>query len=223
MKSTKLTGRIVGILFLLIFISGVYIFQFLQTSLFADDYLTAISTNSNQIILSTLLGLLSGVTAIIISILLFPIFKKHNVTLASIYIAFCILNFIAISIDNVSVLSLLELSKGYVTEGGSNYNSLNFLGALLYERHWWTHYMFMLISCFPVFVLYYTFYTSRLVPRVISVFGIVAVILMFTEMLFSIFGNSISMNMLLPTGLVQLLMPIWLIIKGFSPDSERGE
>jgi hypothetical protein len=41
------------------------------------------------------------------------------------------------------------------------------------------------------------------------------VLLMFIEILFSIFGNSISMNMLLPIGLIQLILPLWLIFKGF--------
>jgi hypothetical protein len=39
---------------------------------------------------------------------------------------------------------------------------------------------------------------------------------MFVEVLFSIFGQSISMNLMLPMGLVQLALPVWLIVKGFS-------
>jgi hypothetical protein len=117
-------------------------------------------------------------------------------------------------IDNVSVISMLELSKEYV-ENGSN-NSSNILETLVYKKHFWTHYFYLLISCFPVFVLYYTFYLSKLIPRIISVFGIIAVILMFIEELFSIFGHSISMNMLLPMGLIQLTLPLWLILKGLS-------
>ena len=55
---------------------------------------------------------------------------------------------------------------------------------------------------------------SKLIPKVISIVGIIAVILMFIEMLFSILGNSISMTMLLPIGLIQLILPLWLIFKG---------
>jgi hypothetical protein len=57
---------------------------------------------------------------------------------------------------------------------------------------------------------------SKIVPRIISIFGIFAVMLMFVQVLFSIFGKGISMNMMLPMGLIQLVLPIWLIIKGFS-------
>ena len=129
-------------------------------------------------------------------------------------IVFCILNFVTLMLDNVSVLAMLEISNSHVGNGDSN--TLQAMGSLLYEKHYWTHYMYLLISCFPVFVLYYGFYISKIVPRVISIFGIFAVILMFIQVLFSIFGQGISMNMMLPMGLIQLVMPLWLIIKGFN-------
>jgi hypothetical protein len=117
-------------------------------------------------------------------------------------------------LDNVSVISMLELSNEYVANGNSD--TLQVIGNLVYEKHHWTHYMYLLISCFPVFVLYYGFYVSKIVPRVISIFGMFAALLMFIEILSSIFGNSISMNMMLPMGLIQLALPIWLMVKGFS-------
>jgi hypothetical protein len=222
MNSNKKTARIVGVLFLLIFAIGVTMYQSLQSPLFADDFLTAIAANENQIIISTLFGVISGVLSITIAILLLPIFKRHNYKLAFIYLAFCILYFVVLFVDNISVLSLLDLSKAYVESGNDASDTFNIMGTLLYERHFWTHYLSLLMSCFPVFVLYYTLYVARLIPRVISIFGIVAVILMCVEMVFSIFGKGISMNMMLPIALVQLLLPIWLLIKGLNSQVEEA-
>ena len=215
MYSNEKAGRISGVLFLFAFVSGVVIFQVLQGPvLFADDFITTTSEHSNQIISSALLGILSGLASIVIAILLLPIFKRCSYYLAFLYLAFCILNFIALMLDNVSVISMLELSNEYVANGNSD--TLQVIGNLVYEKHHWTHYMYLLISCFPVFVLYYGFYVSKIVPRVISIFGMFAALLMFIEILSSIFGNSISMNMMLPMGLIQLALPIWLMVKGFS-------
>lgn len=50
----------------------------------------------------------------------------------------------------------------------------------------------------------------------LSVIGICAALLMFIEILASILGNSISMNMLLPIGFIQLVLPFWLIFKGLN-------
>lgn len=224
MKSKKTTGRIIGLLFLIIFATGVTVYQFLQGPvLFSDNYLTATSQNSNQIILSTLLLFLSGILSVVIATILLPIFKKYNTTLAFLYLAFSILSFIAISIDNINVLSMLELSTAYSKSNTGNSTILNTLGSILYKKHWWSHYLSLLISCFPVFILYYSLFISKLVPRIISIVGIIAVLLMFVEILFSIFGESISMNMLLPIGLIQLILPIWLIVKGLNSSTIETE
>jgi len=224
MKSNKKTGRFVGILFLLIFATGVIVYQFLQGPiLFSDDFLTTTSENSNEIIISTLLLFLSGITSVFIATILLPIFKKYSITLAFLYLAFSILSFIAISIDNISVLAILELSQEYIKNGTGNSGIINTLGNVFYKKHWWSHYLSLLISCFPVFILYYILFVSKLIPKIISIVGIIAVILMFIEILFSILGNSISMNMLLPIGLIQLIFPLWLIFKGLNSTTLETE
>ncbi len=223
MYSNKKVGRIAGVLFLLIFILGVTVYQFLQGPvLFADNFLAIASYSSDQIIMSTLLGILSGVISIVVATILLPIFKRHSYNLGFMYFAFCILGFIAVCIDNISVLSMLELSQEYAKSGADKAEVLNTMGVIFYEKHWWTHYLSLLISSFPVFVLYIALYLSKLVPRAISIFGIIAVSLMFIEILFTILGRGISMNMLLPLGLIQLILPFWLIFKGFNSPSENS-
>lgn len=215
MNSNKKTGRIAGVLLLLIFFLGITIFQFLQGAfLFSEDFLIAASENSIKLILSVLLGVLSGTASIFVAIILLPIFKKQHYSLAFLYVAFCILNFITIMIDNYGVISMLEFSKEYVKNTADVSNSLKIMGAVLSQNHWWTHHFYLLISCFPVFVLYYILFVSKLIPRFLSVFGVIAVVLMFIQVLASIFGHSISMDMLLPIALIQLTLPIYLIFKG---------
>ena len=218
MNSTKKTGRIVGLLFLFIFFIGIVSYQVIQGPiLFSKDFLTITITNKTSIILSVLLLLISGIFSVLAAIQLLPIFKKHTTRLAFLYLAFCILSAVAIVIDNTNVLALLEISSEASKNDFSS--TLNTLGAVAYKNHWWTHYMSLLISCFPVFVLYYILFITKLVPKLISTFGMLAVLLMFTEFTASLFGNSISMNLLLPIGLVQLFLPIWLLIKGFKETS----
>ena len=121
MKSNKKAGRLVGLLFLLIFATGIAVYQFLQGPvLFSDDFLSTTSANSNEIIISTLLLFLSGITSVVIATILLPIFKKYSITLAFLYLASSILGFIAISIDNISVLSMLEFSLEYTKNENGN-------------------------------------------------------------------------------------------------------
>jgi len=222
MNANKKKGRIIGVLFLLNFITGIFVYQVLQGPiLFGDSFLTDAASAENQLIISTLLGIFMGVNSIIIAIILLPLFKKHNFTLAFLYLAFCILYFIVVCIDNTSVLSMLELSKEYVKTGSSNDANYELMETMFFKRHWWTHYFSLLISSLPVFVLYYTFFTSKLIPRILSGFGIFAATLLFVEIALSLFGHGLGMNMLLPIGLVQLILPIWLLIKGLNSLTEK--
>lgn len=217
MKSINNLSRGVGLLFLLIFVMGILVYQFLQGPiLFSDDFLTTAAPNANKLIISVLLGCVSGLFSILISALLFPVFKKQSTSLAVLYVAFSILDFVAISIDNTSGVAMLELSKEYVTNVEVNKSVLESMAPIYSQKHWWTHYLSLLTSCFSVFVLYVAFFRTKLIPRIISGFGIVAVLLMFTELLASILGDGISMNMLLPIGLVQLVLPLWLLVKGLN-------
>ena len=224
MNSNKKTGRLVGGLFLLVFIIGILIYQFLRGPfLFTDNYLVSASLNANQIIISVLLAFLSAIVSIGISILLFPIFKQCSPRLAFLYVAFCIISFVAIAIENFSALSLMEFSREYVNIETDNNIFSQTLGNVFYKNHEWSHYVYLLISCFPVFVLYFILLRSKLVPKAISIFGLIAVSLMFIQVLFSIFKVSVGINLMIPMGLIQLFFPLWLIIKGLKVPSEKNK
>lgn len=72
----------------------------------------------------------------------------------------------------------VEAVKPQSVDAAVTSSALKIWEILIYEKHWWTHYFYLLISCFPVFVLYYALYLSKLVPKIISIFGIIAVFIM---------------------------------------------
>ena len=222
MNSTKKTTRIIGILLLITFISGILVYQVLRGPfLFGDDYLIKAASNIDKVIYSTLLSFLGGISTIIISVMLIPIFKKFSVKLAFLYLAFCILNFIAIAIESYSAMSLLDFSIEF--SKAENNTMLESLSGVYYNNHRSAHFMYLLTSCFPVFVLYYSLFVGKLVPKAISIFGIVAIILMFVSVLLSIFNISGGSDLMLPLGLIQLFFPFWMIFKGFKITSEHSE
>ena len=66
-------------------------------------------------------------------------------------------------------------------------------------------------------LFYYLLYRSKLVPRFISVWGFIAVVLVLAWNLVEIFGISVSFGMILalPMILNEIFLGIWLIVKGF--------
>ena len=222
MSSTKKTTKTIGVLFLIIFISGILVYQVLRGPfLFGEDYLVNTASNADKVITSTFLSLLGGILTIIISVMLIPIFKKFSVRLAFLYLIFCILNFIAIAIESYFAMSLLDFSIEF--SKAENKSMLENLSGEYYNNHRSAHFMYLLTSCLPVFVLYYSLFKGKLVPKAISIFGMVAVILMFISVLFSIFKVSGWSDLMLPIGLIQLCFPFWLIFKGFKISNENIE
>jgi heme A synthase len=71
---------------------------------------------------------------------------------------------------------------------------------------------------------YCIFYRSRLVPRWLSVWGIVAVLLGLVAALLVMVHVTTPMSTIqvvfnLPIGVQEVVLAVWLIVKGFSPSS----
>ena len=66
-------------------------------------------------------------------------------------------------------------------------------------------------------LLYIFLYRSRLVPRFISIWGLIAVISLFTWNMVMAFGLSFSAGMVfvLPMILNEIFLGFWLIVRGF--------
>ena len=65
-------------------------------------------------------------------------------------------------------------------------------------------------------VSYVLLYQSRLVPRWLSVWGLVGAALYIVPSLGSMFGLSLGILMA-PTAVQEMVMAVWLIAKGFNP------
>ena len=67
---------------------------------------------------------------------------------------------------------------------------------------------------------YVLFYQSRLVPRWLSGWGIVAVIVMMTACLLALFSDTPITGytlLVLPIAVQEMVLAVWLLVKGFSP------
>ncbi len=197
-----------------------FTFQFLQSPVLSGaEHFEDVAAASRQIVASALAGLLSGSLSIVVALVLLPVFRKFSEGLAYAYVAFAVVNFMAMAIDTVSVVSLLEMGRVYAGDAVGPERTADGLVTLLYGRHWWTHHLYLLTSCLPVLVLYSSLYVSRGIPRALSVFGVLAVITMAVGVIGAMFGNGLGEMMLVPIALVQLATPLWLLVRGFPVSS----
>ena len=66
--------------------------------------------------------------------------------------------------------------------------------------------------------LYIAFYRTRLIPRWLTIWGLIGVVPYLTNALLHFFHVDISMGMYLeiPLAIQELVMGLWLVIKGFN-------
>ena len=217
MTSLTHAGRIAGALLLLVFALGVLTFQFLQSPVLSGiEHFEDVAASSTPLVASALTGIASGSLSILVAVLLLPVFRRVNEWLAYAYMAFAVVNFVAIAIDTVSVLSVLEASRLSADGSVRPVSAAAGLVPLLYRQQWWTHHLYLLTSCLPVLALYVGLYVSRGVPRALSLFGVLATLLMAAGVAGAMMESRLNDMVFLPIALVQVATPLWLIARGLS-------
>jgi len=225
MNSTRKTGIIVGVLFITATVTAVLSLVLSGPILNAPDYLTKVSASVNQMLIGVLLELILAGAVVGIAVFMFPILKKHNEALALGYVGARIFEGLIIIVGSISYLSLLTLSQEYVA-GAPDASHFQALGTSLLAVHDWA---FLIgggafVFCVTALILNYLLYQSRLVPRFISVWGLIGATLMLASGLLSMFAlsptptatSTISTFLFLPIASNEMFLAVWLIVKGFN-------
>ena len=218
MDSGRKTAIIVGILFIIATATSSLYYIFVTPILDAPDYLAAVSENQTRVITGVLLYLIDCVAVVFIPIMLFPIFKKHNESLAIGYVGFRIIESVTLIVGHIAILALLTLSREYAPDASRFQSS----GALLLAVTDWSHLLGIeIVFSITALILNYLLYRSKLVPRFISVWGLIGAILLLASGLLRMFGigfsSATSMVFNLPIAINEMVLAVWLIGRGFNP------
>jgi len=219
MNSTRKIAIIVGVLFITATVAGVI--SLLFSAIRSDpNYLVSISANETQVIIESLLMLIMGFAVAGIGITMFPVFKKHNEALALGYASFRIIEGVLFIVSVVSLLSLLTLSQEFVKAGAPDTSYFQTLGTLLQEENYWAYHMGTISFGLAAPIFYYLLYKSKLIPRWLSIWGLIGVPFWFVVSLSIMFGldpsSPISTLLYLPIAVNEMVLAVWLIVKGFN-------
>ena len=214
------TARIVGALFIIGTVSGIlsYIGMRPQNT---PDYLVTVSANANLVITGALLVLIMGVALAPVPVLLFPILKKYNESLALGYVVFRVLEVVTYIGIVISWLLLLTLSQQYVHAGAPDASHYQTLGALIKAAGDWIDPILMIVFSISALILNYVFYRTKLIPRWLSGLGLFGATLHFAEGVLAVFGfpdiSVLGIPVFLPIAVQEMVYAVWLIAKGFNP------
>jgi hypothetical protein len=183
-------------------------------------YLTSLSANANQVTAGALLYIIGYFASAGIAIVMYPVLKKWNAGLALGSVIFRTIEAVFYMVGLVSLLTLLTLGQQFTTAGATDRTSLQAIGGLLVSVHNHAGLLAVFAFCLGAFMYYYLFFQSRLIPRWLSGFGIVAIILILAACVLALFSdNPVTGYILLdfPIFLQEMVLAVWLIVKGFNP------
>lgn len=185
-------------------------------------YLTSLSANANQVSAGILLYILGHLACAGIAVVMYPVLSKWNAGLALGSVIFRTIETIFYMVGLVSLLSLLTLGQQFTTVGAADLTSLQAISSLLMSVHNHAGLLAVYAFCLGAMMYYYLFFQSRLIPRWLSGFGIVAIILILSACVLALFsGNPITSYVFLvfPIFLQEMVLAVWLIVKGFNPSA----
>jgi len=223
MNTYRKTAIITGILFIIATTAGLLGNALIGTIVSAPDYLVQIAANKNLVVAGALLAIVAAAGSAGIAISLYPVLRKHSEGLALGSVGFRLIEGVFYLVGVLGLFSLLSLSQEYVNAGSQNAPAIQVIGELIGSVRVWAGFVLGVIAfCLGAGMYYYVLYRSRLIPRWLSSWGLIGLVLLFSMTLAIGFGERISgpsgMLMLLavPIALQEMVLAVWLIVKGFN-------
>lgn len=215
--TNRSTAVIVGILFIIGTVSGILSAIFTGSILGASDYLGQVAANETQLITGAFFVLLMGLSLAMVPVMMFPIFKKQNEALALGAVVFRGPIEAAVYILMVvSWLLLILVSRETVNAGAADASQFQALGAVLLKANDVINPVLEIVFSLGALMFYTLFYQTRLIPRWLSGWGVIGAIVYLAAGVMALFGTEMGFLLAL-LGVQEMMMALWLIIKGFSP------
>jgi hypothetical protein len=222
MNSTRKIAVITGVVFILATLTGPLLATPLLPDLTGSDYLSRVSAYPNQAAAGVLLSIIAYFACAGIPIVMYPVLKQQNAGLALGSVVFRLIETVFYLVSLAGLMSLVTLGQQYSIAASADRSSLQVIGNLLMSIRDHAALLAVFAFCVGAFMYYYLFFQSRLTPRWLSIFGIIAITLMMTACVLALFsGNRITSYIPLaaPIALQEMVLAVWLIVKGFNPSA----
>jgi hypothetical protein len=225
MNTYRKTAIIVGVLYIIGTVAGI-LCKVLTGSIQNDlNLLTKVTANENQIIIGALFLLIMGLALAMVPVMMFPILRKRNEALALGYVVFRgALETVTTIGMVIGWLFLTILSQEYVKAGAPDASYFQTLGTLLLNGNDSISTISQIVFPLGALIFYFLLYQSKLIPRWLSGWGLIAAILWIAATFLDLFGlispwSTIQVVLALPIGVQEMVMAVWLIVKGFNPSA----
>ncbi|MEM8999280.1 MAG: DUF4386 domain-containing protein [Bacteroidota bacterium] len=224
MTATQQIGRTVGFLLFLIMAIGIpsiFLRGLSRAMTTSPDFLNDIVQNALNTRIAVFLDILASALWIVIAIKLFPLLNQYKNSFALWFLGIWLIQVATIVFSNVSHLSLLSSGQVFIELDDIDTAHFLSLAILKIEEYFAAHFIGLILFAAAAFSLYYFFFKTRLIPRWLSVWGMVAITLVFIASWLNIFDITVSFHFYSQNGVFMITLTGWLIAKGFYTDPQK--
>jgi hypothetical protein len=183
-----------------------------------SDILVNVSKSLTRMRISNLVALLNSLAIVVLAVLFYIAFSKQYKTIALVALVCFVAEAITLAVSKIGTFALIPLSQEFVEAAAPEPSHFQALGDFLYHGVDRVGYdIHMLFFCLGGILWYYLLYSSRCIPRALSVWGLAAVGLLSIPVLLVLYNREFTRVLILglPYAPFELVLGAWLIAKGF--------
>jgi hypothetical protein len=218
MKLENKKSRILGGAFLLqavtSFTSGVFLLKPLIVDGNAVESMIKIANNPLLMRANILGEIITAAGIIFLGAVLFVVLRNQGEKMALTALGLYILEAVLLAASRMEAFSLLRISQEYVTAGTSA--GLLSMGSLALESMSFEYDLAMMGFCIGGILFYYLLDKARIVPRVLSLWGLISAVPLLVATVMVIFGYQVSFYVYVPYIPFEFVIGIWILIKGIN-------
>ena len=216
-------ARSVGALYLTGMVVGVVGNGIILSILAATDHLAIVPANSLLLAAGAMLMLLAAVWDAAHGILMFPILKQEGERFAVGYLGYRIVDAVFIGLWILLLLLQIPLGREYLKTGGADPAFLQAVSTVTVQASQYAYEIAMMFVGIAGVLLCYVFYTARLVPRFVAIWGLAGYAIHLVGSVLEMLGFGLNLMHVIPGGLWEVFIGVWLIVKGFNTPPAPAE
>ena len=181
-----------------------------------SDMLLNISNKVTLLRTSILFEMLNSSAIVVLAVLLYTVLSKQNKILALVALGWWLGEALILGLTSTGISALIPLSLDFVKAGAPQHSFYQTLGEFLYYGVYQHGYSGIHMWFYSIggILWYYLFYRSKYIPRVISLWGLIAACLSIVGVVFIFYGYDVPIFVFLPLLPFELTIGTWLMLKG---------
>jgi hypothetical protein len=217
MTTLNRASRILGVAFLLQFITSFSSGVFVQPLWLVPDDIGAtmlnIAENVALVRANILLDMFTALGIVFLGAMLFASMRKENEKIALVAFGFYLVEAAVLAASKGDAFSVLRISQEWAVAGQPGYLE-TMAGVALESADFVGFTLHMLAFCLGGILFYYLLYRSRIVPRALSLWGLITVLPLLVATVLGIFEVEVPFVVALPYVPFEFVIGLWILIKG---------